>query len=186
VTQQVLYSTANGEIIQWQDTSLFSFAEPLTGTATLAVTAAQWETQGTAQYVSNDALVPGSAPAIAPVLTLAQQAAAASIAGLTIATAAGSVTLTMAATKFPTDAETQGILNTVVNGLNTNGTFPEGAATFPMIDAATPPVWHTFTVAQYKAVATAIFNYVSANDLIAAGNPLGATTLPANSVTISV
>jgi hypothetical protein len=131
-------------------------------------------------------LVAGTAPAVAPPPpTLAQQAAAASIAGLTIASTGP--TLTMAATKFPTDAATQGVLNTVVNGLNTNGTFPEGAMTFPMLDAASPtPLWHTFTIAQYKAVATAIFNYVSANDLIAAGNPLGATVLPASSVTISV
>jgi hypothetical protein len=116
--------------------------------------------------------------------TLAQQAAAASISGLTIVSTGP--TLTMAATKFPTDAATQVILNTVVNGLNTNGTFPGGATTFPMVDAATPPVWHPLTAPQYKAVATAIFNYVSGNDLIAAGNPLNATTLPAPSITISV
>jgi hypothetical protein len=119
---------------------------------------------------------------IAP--TLAQQAAAASVSGLTISSTGP--TLAMAATKFPTDLATQGILNTIVNGLNTNGTFPEGAMTFPMLDASTPPAWHPFTIPQYKAVATAIFNYVSGNDLIAAGNPLNATALPASSVTISV
>jgi hypothetical protein len=55
-----------------------------------------------------------------------------------------------------------------------------------MIDAANSPAWNTFTIAQYKAVAAAILSYVAACDLIAAGNPLGATALPPNNVTISV
>jgi len=150
-----------------------------------AVTAsdARWAALYATLPTSMQAVLPPPTTPLEP--TFAQQAALASVSGLTVASTGP--TLTMAATKFPTDAATQGVLNTVVNGLNTNGTFPEGAMTFPMLDAASPtPLWHTFTIAQYKAVATAIFNYVSANDLIAAGNPLGATVLPASSVTISV
>lgn len=123
-----------------------------------------------------------AAPPAASAPTLAQQAGAASITGLIIVS--NGPTLTMAATLFPTSASTQTALNTVVNGLNTTGAFPGGATSFPMLDAA--GVWHTFTMAQYKAVAVAIFNYVASLDLIANGNPLGATSLPPNSVTISV
>jgi len=122
---------------------------------------------------------------VAPSQTLPQQAASASTSGLDIASTGP--TLTMAATRFPTDAVTQNAINTVVNGINTTEAFPNGASTYPMKDAATPtPVWHNFTLAQYKAVAAALLSYVAANDLIAAGNPLGATVLPAPSVTISV
>ena len=123
-----------------------------------------------------------AAPPAPPAPTLAQQAAAASVTGLIIAS--NGPTLTMPATLFPTSAGTQIALNTVVNGLNTTGAFPGGATCFPMLDSA--DVWHTFTAAQYKAVAVAVFNYVASLDLIANGNPLGATSLPTNNVTISV
>jgi hypothetical protein len=127
-----------------------------------------------------------SAPAAPPAPTLAQQAATASISGLTISTAAGSPTLTLAATLFPTDLPTQNKINIVVNGINTTGAFPNGASTYPMLDAESPAVWRNFTIAQYKAVAAALLTYVAACDLIAAGNPLNATTLPATNATISV
>jgi len=168
-------------VLGWYDTVAIDYPNLPAFTNLLALTSQQWADRLSASWsVSGGTLV----ATVPPPLTLAQQAAQASISGLTIASTGP--TLTMAAAKFPTDTATQSVLNTVVNGLNTNGTFPEGAATFPMVDAATPPVWHPLTIPQYKAISTAIFNYVSANDLIAAGNPLGATALPIPSVTISV
>ena len=116
-----------------------------------------------------------------PAPTLAQQAATAMAAGLTISLS-GSVTL--AATLFPTDAATQGKLAAVAAGLGATGQFPGGATTFPMKDCA--GAWHSLTQAQYKAVAGAILSYVAASQLIVDGNPLGATALPPDSVALAV
>ena len=52
MTQQVLYNAATGDIIQWQDTGAFSYPAGPAGTATLAVTAAQWAAQAPHQTVS--------------------------------------------------------------------------------------------------------------------------------------
>ncbi len=120
------------------------------------------------------------AQAPAPVLTLAQQAAAASVAGLSIAL---SGTMTLAATLFPTDPVTQIKLANMAS-MASRGVLPLGATAYPMIDSA--GAWHQFTAAQYQAVAGAIAAYVAACDLIAAGNPLGVTVLPSNSITITV
>jgi len=116
-----------------------------------------------------------------PPPTLAQQAAEAMLAGLTI-TLSGSITL--AATLFPTDPETQIKLNGVISVINTTGGFPGGAETYPIKDAS--GTWHSFTLAQYKAVAAAIANYVAPLDLIIDGNPLSATELPSSSVSLTV
>ena len=116
-----------------------------------------------------------------PAPTLAQQAATAMAAGLTISLS-GSVTL--AATLFPTDAVTQGKLAAVAAGLGATGQFPGGDTTFPMKDSA--GAWHTFTQAQYKAVAAAILSYVAGLQLILDGNPLGVTALPPASVALAV
>ncbi len=113
--------------------------------------------------------------------TLAQQAAAAIAAGLTI-TLSG--TMTLAATLFPTDPATTAKIIAVVTAINTDGTFPGGATTFPMKDSA--GTWHTFTSSQYKSVASALAAYVAALNLIIDGNPLDATSLPANAVTLTV
>ncbi len=120
------------------------------------------------------------AQAPAPVLTLAQQAAAASVAGLSIAL---SGTMTLAATLFPTDTKTQKAIESM-NAMARAGVLPLGSTTYPMIDASEK--WHHFTAAQYQAVAGAISSYVSACDLIAAGNPLSVSALPQNSVALTV
>ena len=120
------------------------------------------------------------AQAPAPVLTLAQQAAAASVAGLSIAL---SGTMTLAATLFPTDPATQIKLANMAS-MASRGVLPLGSTTYPMIDASEK--WHHFTAAQYQAVAGAIAAYVGACDLIAAGNPLGVSALPQNSVALTV
>lgn len=122
-----------------------------------------------------------SAPPAPPAPTLAQQAAAVIDGGLTIALS-GSITL--AATRFPTDAATQGKLAAVVTTINATGSFPGGGTSYPMKDAA--GAWHTFTVAQYKSVAGAIAAYVAALDLIIDGNPTSASVLPAASVALAV
>jgi hypothetical protein len=124
---------------------------------------------------------PNNTPPAPPAPTLAQQAGAASAAGLTV-TLTGSMTL--AATLFPTDSATQAKLGAVVTTINTAGTFPGGATSYPMKDAS--GAWHTLTIAQYKTLAGAIAAYVAALDLIADGNPLAATALPAASVSLVV
>lgn len=113
--------------------------------------------------------------------TLAQSAAIAAVSGLTI-TLTGSVTL--AATLFPTDVVTQSKIGAVITTLAATGAFPGGGSSYPMKDAS--DAWHTFTAAEYRTVAGAISTYVAACDLIADGNPMSATSLPASSVTLTV
>ena len=122
-----------------------------------------------------------AAPPAPPAPTLAQQAAAAIAAGLTI-TISG--TMTLAATLFPTDPTTTAKIIAVVTAINTDGTFPGGATTFPMKDSA--GTWHIFTASQYKSVASALAAYVATLNLIIDGNPLDATSLPANAITLTV
>ena len=128
--------------------------------------------------VSAGALVAYTPPP--PTLTLAQQAANAATGGLTI-TLSG--TMTLAETLFPTDARTQKAIESM-NAMARAGVLPLGSTTYPMIDAI--GTWHHFTASQYQAVAGAIAAYVAACDLIAAGNPLGVTALPAASVSLVV
>lgn len=133
----------------------------------------------TAWAVQSGALVAYTAPVVPP--TLAQQAAAAIGAGLTL-TLSGS--LTLPATLFPTDPVTTAKIGAVVTALLATGAFPGGATSYPMKDAT--GAWHTFTAAQYKAVAGALAAYVAALDLIADGNPMGATALPANAASVTL
>jgi len=121
-----------------------------------------------------------TAPA-APIQTLAQGAAAAVNAGLSISLS-GSITL--AATVFSTDAVTTGKIGAVITTLATTNAFPGGGTSYPMKDAT--GAWHTFAEAQYKAVAAAIATYVASLDLIVDGNPMSATALPASAVTLTV
>ncbi len=123
----------------------------------------------------------GTWPPVAPAPTLAQEAATALRAGVTL-TISG--TLTLAATLFPTDPTTQAKMAAVVTTLLATGAFPGGATSYPLKDAA--GTWHTFTTAQYPKVAGAIAAYVAALDLIADGNPMGATALPSSSISVAV
>lgn len=181
-------STVTGQspVLGWYDTDEFAYPNPLPAAANLLeLTEAQW----TAHFadplgwvVSGGALVPYTPPA--PVLTLSQQAGAAMFVGLSIVL---SGTLTLAATIFPVDPTTTGKIAAVMTTVNTTGSFPGGATSYPMKDAATPaPAWHTFTLSQYKAVAVAISAYAASLDLIADGNPMNATTLPLASVDLTV
>ncbi len=56
MTQQVLYSTATAQVLQWQDTDKFNYADPPSGTDTLAVTAAEWANQAGTWYVVSGSL----------------------------------------------------------------------------------------------------------------------------------
>ena len=170
------------KIIGWYNTGARSYPNLPSASNLLEISEAEWQ----AHYANPDgwavaggALVAFTPPA--PVLTLAQQAANAAVAGLTVAL---SGTMTLAATLFPTDATTQQKLVAVSATLLETGDFPGGGTTYPMVDSS--GAWYTFTASQYKAVAGAIAAYVAACDLIAAGNPRGATALPANTVSITV
>ena len=76
MTQQVLYSTITAQVLQWQDTEKFNYAEPPAGTDTLTVTAAEWANQAGAWYVVNGALTQTNpyAPTAAQLLAQAQAA----------------------------------------------------------------------------------------------------------------
>ena len=179
MTQQVLYDTATGVILQWQDTAAFGYPVDPAGTAVLAVTPTEWAEQSSPWHVASGVLTSGTAPAVAP--TLAQEATAAIMAGLTIAL---SGTMTLTDTVFPTDPTTQAKLNAVSTVVLKTGAFPGGTTSYPMKDAA--GIWHIFTISQYEAVATAIAAYVAPLDLIIDGNPLNATALPSNHVSLTV
>ena len=56
MAQQVLYSTATSEVLQWQDTEKFNYAAPPSGTDTLAVTSEEWANQSGQWYVVNGTL----------------------------------------------------------------------------------------------------------------------------------
>jgi len=174
------------------------FAEITAGIVTNVAVAAAATHLPTGTWVQIDTLTPqpgigwgysGGAftapvvPVVVPTAAqqLAQQAAAAINAGLTI-TLSGS--LTLAATLFPTDPVTTAKIGAVITTLLATGAFPGGTTSYPMKDAT--GAWHTFTAAQYPKVAGALAAYVAALDLIADGNPLGATELPANSATVAL
>ena len=114
------------------------------------------------------------------VVPLAQQAASALAAGLTISL---SGSLTLSATLFPTDPTTTAKIIAMV-AMAGQGVLPIGATDYPMKDSA--GIWHHFIAAQYIKVGGAIASYASALDLIADGNPLGATALPSASVSLTV
>ena len=172
---------APSPVIGWYNTDARAYPNLPPASELVEVPADIW----TAHYantngyaVSGGALVAYTPPP--PTLTLAQQAANAAISGLTIALS-GSITL--APTLFPTDIKTQKAVESM-NAMARAGVLPLGSTTYPMIDVNEK--WHHFTASQYQAVAGAIGAYVAACDLIAAGNPLGVTVLPQNSVALTV
>jgi hypothetical protein len=118
-------------------------------------------------------LIPVTPPPVTPP-TIAQQAAAAILQGVTISLT-GSMTLEP--TLFPCDPVTTTKISTVLNILNATGLFPDGTTTCAMKDMGNPSAWHSFTGPQYTAVVLAIGNYVFLLDQIADGNP-AYTTLP--------
>jgi hypothetical protein len=132
------------------------------------------------------ALVDGTwnftAPPAPPAPTFAQQALIALGAGLAI-TNTGDEALPLSGTVFPTDPVTTQKIGLVITTLTATQAFPGGATSFPMQDAS--GTWHIMTPKQYLIVAGALSSYVAALDLIASGNPLGATELPPASITLT-
>lgn len=112
----------------------------------------------------------------APTPTLAQQAYAALYAGLTISLT-GSITL--AATLFPVDPAAYGKIALVATEINATGAFPCADTSWPMKDSAGN--WHTLTVAQYKAIGSAIAAYAAPLNRIIDGDPT-VTALPSSTV----
>ena len=94
MTHQVLYSTTTSQVLQWQDTEQFNYADPPSGTDTLAVTAEEWTTQSGAWYVVNGALTQTNphAPTAAELLAQAQAAQKAIIKTSFVAAANANVT----------------------------------------------------------------------------------------------
>jgi hypothetical protein len=116
-------------------------------------------------------------PPAAPILTPAQQAAAAMAAGLTVASASDAA---MNAT-YPTDVATQQKVSSIEVRLAAGLGFPGGGTTMPWKDSS--GAWHALTAAQFTALAGAISVFVAACDLLADGYPGAA--LPPSSVTIA-
>jgi hypothetical protein len=119
------------------------------------------------------AIVAGSAPA--PGLT--QQAAGLLAGGLAITSTA---TTALSAT-YPVDPVSQQKLLAVQSVLSVTGSFPGGASTWPVKDAA--GAWHVCTAAQFTAIAVAIAAFVAPCDLIMDGHT--GISLPATSATIA-
>lgn len=173
-------AAAPAPVLGWYNTDFATYPNLPAPSNLLAMTQAQWDDRMTGLWaVSSGALVAYTPPT--PVLTLAEQAGAAMMAGLTISL---SGSMTLAPTVFPTDPVTQTKLDAVSTVVLKTSAFPGGATTYPMKDAA--GLWHPFTISQYEAVALAISAYVAPLDLIIDGNPLNATALPPNSVSLTV
>jgi hypothetical protein len=185
VTQQVLYAIENGEIIMWQDTSQYNYAAPTSAQALLTVTADQWATQSTPQYVSNPntsnaALVDGTAP-----LT-AKEMKKAATAQYQLLTSAG---ITITSTGTPAVNGTYGVapgdqenFDSAEIGINNNiVTFP---LTWELLGSTSAVSIPNSTV--FLEIAKAAFDFVQAciyaADTAAAG---GTPTWPSPDITIS-
>jgi hypothetical protein len=153
MTQQVLYSTISGAVLQWQDTSALNYGAAPSGTATLAVTASEWAAQSEAFYILNGGLTAGTAPV--PIPTIAQQATTLLASGLTItSTATPALNATYAA-----DPTTISYINSELSAIMLNATFADGTATVEWPDAS--GALHVMTVAQFKTFAAALGAFVA-------------------------
>lgn len=66
MVKKVIFDAATGEILQWQDSSMFAYADPAAGTLDIAVNADQWALQDSLRWVLNGALS-ATAPAPNPI-----------------------------------------------------------------------------------------------------------------------
>jgi hypothetical protein len=117
-----------------------------------------------------------AAPPAPPAPTLAQQAQTLLGAGLAITSTA---TPALNAT-YRTDATTQQNVSAEVTSILLNGTFADGGASVAWQDAGGAS--HSFSVAQYKTLATAVAAFVAGCLKVVNGQ---STTLPAASATIA-
>ena len=150
MTQQVLYATSNGAIMQWQDTAVFSYPDPPSRNGNArCYRAAQWATQTTPQYVSNGALVDGKRRQLRRRCS-AQQATKLYNAGCAI-------TSTSTAALGGTYAVAGNAMSTIfaeMISILTNNTFTNGTASLDYPDTSRHAAH--FTMAQFKTLATAL------------------------------
>ena len=111
-----------------------------------------------------------------PVLTLPQQAGAMLLAGCQVASTS---TAALDGT-YPTDPASQAHVTAEITSVLLNGTFADGTASIAWLDVAGAA--HTFTVLQFKTLATALAGFVSGALKVINGQ---AMTLPAQPVTIA-
>ncbi len=76
MTQQVMYDTASGAVLQWQDTEQFNYAAMPSTASVLSVTSAEWSNQAGNWWVVSGALTQTNpnAPTAAQLLSQAQSA----------------------------------------------------------------------------------------------------------------
>ena len=144
----------------------------------VACTEAQAEAAGPWSTIVGGALVVGAPPS-APAPTLAQQAALALSAGLTLT----SPTLGLVSVPFDVRTDSQAHVNAEVTSLLLNATFADGGATVSWPDLLVPsPAQHVWSVTQFKMFATAHAAYVASLYKVINGT---LTALPAAAVTIA-
>jgi hypothetical protein len=162
-------------VLGWYDTGLFDYSAALPAAGDLLeLTADQWNARLTGLWaVSSGVLVAYTPPA--PVLTIPQQAMALQAAGLAV-TSTGAPSLNAT---YPCDAVTGQQVNAEVTSLLLNDAFTDGNTTIPWLDMNSTA--HTFSIAQYKSLATAIAAFVTG--CIRCINEQS-TTLPSNTATI--
>ncbi len=112
---------------------------------------------------------------IAVLPSLAQQATAALAAGLAITSTA---TPALNAT-YPVSATAQAQINAEITSILLNGTFADGTTTIEWLDVTGAA--HSFTIAQFKMLATAVASFASGCIKCMSGL---STTLPATTTTI--
>lgn len=121
------------------------------------------------------AAFPGYAAAVSA-LALQQQAQAMLAAGCQVVS---SGTPALSGT-YPTDAASQAHINAEATSILLNGTFTDGTSSIVWLDVAGDP--HTFSIAQFKTLATALAAYVTACLKVINGQ---STTLSAQPSTIA-
>lgn len=160
-------------VICWYDTDFAQYESLPPDDSLFEMTQEQWDGRMTGFWaIDNGAFVPYGRP-----ISLAEQARHALYDGVTI-TFPGKFDATI----FPVAIETQNRLRNILVLITSRGTFPGGIETFPIMDSSNTP--HHLTVDEYTAMARKILDYAATLDLIADGNPLGATSLPEPSITV--
>lgn len=183
MTQYVSFDSSKPDpkpIIGWWDTSFIDYPNLPPASDLLEVTPAQW-TQHMADLrlssftIQAGALVYAVVPPPAP--TLAQQAQAALLAGVSVTSTS---TPALNGT-YNIDVPAQAKIAATSAYILRNGTFYKGQATLPWVDASgTPHVFPSTTI--FEDFATKIGDYVYELDMIIAS---GAGTLPSPSVIIA-
>lgn len=167
---------APSPVLGWYDTGFATYPSLPAAADLLEVTAAEWTAHmadPAGWAVQDGALVSYTPPTPTP--TLARQAAAMLAAGLTVT----STSTSPLDGTYATDSASQQHIQAVVTAILLNNAFTDGSSSIAWLDAS--GVSHTFDVAQFKAFATAVFDFVSACLRCVNGQ---STTLPSGSATI--